>query len=253
MTPYYESDRAVAEYLLFHYGPDTLQMPWPIGPRSALGFPVRCVRDTFLPEAWPSHARALDIGCAVGRSTFELSASCREVVGIDASQALIAAAQHLQSAGSIEFDIRQEGSVSHRTRVSIPVGSHPDRMVFQVGDALQLAPDLGVFDLVLAANLLDRVPSPRRLLEVLRSLVVPGGQLVITSPYTWLEEYTPTDEWLSSPEEPTVQALARHLPGFRLARRLDLPFLIREHARKYQWSVAEATVWIAPSEHTLIQ
>ena len=23
----------------------------------------------------------------------------------------------------------------------------------------------------------------------------------------------------------------------------DLPFLIREHARKYQWSVAQATIW----------
>jgi hypothetical protein len=23
----------------------------------------------------------------------------------------------------------------------------------------------------------------------------------------------------------------------------DLPFLIREHARKFQWSVAEATIW----------
>jgi hypothetical protein len=23
----------------------------------------------------------------------------------------------------------------------------------------------------------------------------------------------------------------------------DLPFLIREHQRKFQWSVAEATIW----------
>jgi len=31
---------------------------------------------------------------------------------------------------------------------------------------------------------------------------------------------------------------------FGLQRTLDLPFLIREHARKFQWSVAMATVWI---------
>lgn len=253
MVPYYESDQAVAEYLLFHYGPDPLQMPWPDGPLSALGFPAHCVRETFLSDSWPSNARALDLGCAVGRSAFELSAACREVVGIDASQALIAAAKRLQSTGSVEIDIRMEGSVSHRTRVTCPPGCHPDRVAFEVGDALQPRSDLGAFDLVLAANLLDRVPSPRQFLQVVRTLVVPGGQLVLTSPYTWLEEYTPREEWLCSPEEPTVQVLARHLSGFRLARRLDLPFLIREHARKYQWSVAEATVWIAPSGDTLIQ
>ena len=36
--------------------------------------------------------------------------------------------------------------------------------------------------------------------------------------------------------------------GFRsvnvtLRQTLDLPFLIREHRRKYQWSVAEASLW----------
>ena len=33
-------------------------------------------------------------------------------------------------------------------------------------------------------------------------------------------------------------------PHFTMVRTLDLPFLIREHARKFQWSVAQATVWI---------
>ncbi len=28
------------------------------------------------------------------------------------------------------------------------------------------------------------------------SLIVPGGLLVITTPYTWLEDYTPKELWL---------------------------------------------------------
>jgi hypothetical protein len=36
------------------------------------------------------------------------------------------------------------------------------------------------------------------------------------------------------------EALGRE---FRLERRVDVPFLIREHARKFQWSEAELTVW----------
>jgi len=32
-------------------------------------------------------------------------------------------------------------------------------------------------------------------------------------------------------------------PAFTLEKRVDLPFLIREHARKFQASVAEGTLW----------
>jgi hypothetical protein len=31
--------------------------------------------------------------------------------------------------------------------------------------------------------------------------------------------------------------------GFDLAHSEDMPFLIREHARKYQWGCSHATVW----------
>ena len=41
------------------------------GPRDALFYPIRCVSD-FLPAIGVVE-RALDLGCAVGRSTFELS------------------------------------------------------------------------------------------------------------------------------------------------------------------------------------
>jgi hypothetical protein len=38
--------------------------------------------------------------------------------------------------------------------------------------------------------------------------------------------------------------LHSHLsPHFVLELRLDMPFLIREHARKFQWSVALGTRW----------
>ncbi len=31
--------------------------------------------------------------------------------------------------------------------------------------------------------------------------------------------------------------------GFELAHAEDMPFLIREHVRKYQWGCSHATVW----------
>jgi uncharacterized protein (DUF433 family) len=42
----------------------------------------------------------------------------------------------------------------------------------------------------------------------------------------------------------TFDWLQHHLsPHFTLEHRLDMPFLIREHARKFQWSVALGTRW----------
>jgi len=78
----------------------------------------------------------------------------------------------------------------------------------------------------------------------------PGGQLVITSPFTWLEEFTPRSEWLGGffrAGQPlkTLDALHFHLDrAFALIATRDMPFLIREHARKFQWGIAQATVWI---------
>jgi hypothetical protein len=59
-----------------------------------------------------------------------------------------------------------------------------------------------------------------------------------------MESYTPKSEWLTSETESAFQALHRILsPSFELLEQKNLPFLIREHARKYQWSIAEATLW----------
>src|SRR6478609_7618732 len=85
MSLIYETDKILAEYLLFHFGSADEILPlgraWPSGMREALAFPVRTAA-CFSAE---SAARGLDLGCSVGRSTFEMSRNCEEVVGIDFS------------------------------------------------------------------------------------------------------------------------------------------------------------------------
>ena len=63
-------------------------------------------------------------------------------------------------------------------------------MQFTVGDACDM-PALGRFGCILAANVICRLPDPMKFFVRLPDMVVPGGILVIISPYTWLEEYTP--------------------------------------------------------------
>ena len=120
-------------------------------------------------------------------------------------------------------------------------GCHSRRILFETGDATNLRGDLGAFDIVHAANLICRLPEPIVLLDRLPSLVKPGGTLVLTTPCTWLGEFTAPEKW---PDGPTLEWLQRSLtPAFTIERSLDMPFLIRETSRKFQWTVAEASVW----------
>ena len=65
------------------------------------------------------------------------------------------------------------------------------RVRFYSGDACNLPMELGQFGMVLAANVICRLPDPMAFLNRLNDLVVPGGIVVITSPYSWSEQYTP--------------------------------------------------------------
>lgn len=247
---FYETDKAVSEYLLFHYGTSEEILPYPGGPVSALHYPVRCVVECIDSGLLPYEARALDLGCSVGRSSFELARLCNSVVGIDYSERFIEAANAMKNSGSLRYRRVDEGELTTELEARIPEGIERARVSFQQGDAMALPDDLGKFDVVLAANLIDRLENPRDLLNALPGLMNPGGQLVISSPYTWLEEYTPRENWLGGVEQKnrvrsTLEGLEAVLASYFVkVREMDLPFLIREHARKFQWSVAQGTIWI---------
>ena len=241
MSAIYESDKILAEYLLFHFGAEqeilTADRSWPAGMREALDFPIRTAAH-FSPGVVK---RGLDLGCAVGRSAFEMSRRCEEVIGIDFSHAFIHAAEALRNGETLTYDRREEAALATSLAARIPAGVDHSRLVFQQGDAMALPDDLGQFDRVHAANLLCRLPEPNRLLARLPGLVKPGGELVLATPCTWLEEFTPPENW---PVAGTFEWLQTTLaPAFSLALLTDEPFLIRETARKFQWTTSLVTVW----------
>jgi putative 4-mercaptohistidine N1-methyltranferase len=243
-TPFYESDAAVEQYLLFHYGTPAQICPLLPDARTACGFPARCVSEPLRRITLEKQARALDLGCAVGRSSFELRRHFAEVVGIDFSARFVAAAERMREERAVTVRVAGESAAMEEMRLELPAELRGDEVRFERGDACDLRADLGVFDFVLMANLIDRLPDPARCLARLPELISEGGWLVITSPYTWMEDYTPREKWLHGGGRGAVSALKEKLePSFALREVFDLPFLIREHRRKYQWSVAEASVW----------
>jgi putative 4-mercaptohistidine N1-methyltranferase len=241
MNPIYESDRLLAEYLLFHFGTADEILPpdrqWPAGMLGALEFPKRTVAH-FSSGRVPC---GLDLGCAVGRSTFEMARTCDHVTGVDFSHAFIHAARALRRGDALAYERLDEASIRTSLIARPPVGVDGKTLDFLQGDAMNLPADLGAFDRVHAANLLCRLPEPMRLLVRLPDLVKPGGELVLATPCTWLEEFTPPENW---PPNGTFEWLkASLIPDFSLVRQAEEPFLIRETARKFQWTTSMVTVW----------
>ncbi len=244
----YETDRSLSEYLLFHYGSPE-EITGDLLAIDPLNFPARCVSECVDASQLREDSRGLDLGCAVGRGTFELARLCRSVVGIDASEKFVRAANQLRDEGVLGYGCIEEGMLTRPCIARVPEEIDRTRVTFEKGDATDLRDHLGQHDVVLMANLIDRLPDPARCLERIPGLLNPGGQLVITSPYTWMEEFTPRPKWLGGYEREgravrTLDGL-RDILGkdFELVRTADIPFLLREHARKFQLSVAQASVW----------
>lgn len=231
--------------MVFHYASAEEQFAYSFGASDALGFPRRCALEGPDYATLPKGARALDLGCAVGRSSFELARACQHVIGVDYSHAFINAANYLKQKGTHTAERLDEGSTTSQIKLSIDPTIDRSRVQFEQGDAQHLRSDLGKFDLVLACNLICRLPEPLLLLNRLSDLIKPGGQLFITTPFTWLEAYTKRSKWLVDGAEDSFFGLRKSLePNFSLAKSWDMPFIIREHARKYQYSVAHASRWI---------
>ena len=241
MSAIYEDPTVLDEYLLFHYGKDDeiLQqgVAWPEGMCRALDFAKRT----------PSHfsaqkvLRGLDLGCAVGRSTYEMSRSCEHVIGIDYSHGFIGAAKRLQSEGELGYFRRDEGNLKTELLAELPSGIDLSRSEFIQADAMHLPEGLGLFDRIHAANLLCRLTDPELLLARLPGLLRLGGELVLATPCTWLEGFTPRKNW---PKEDTLGWLKDKLSdSFELLSKCDEPFLIRDTSRKFQWTRSMLTVW----------
>jgi len=239
----YETDQLVTQYLDFHYGPDLLGVP---------NFPAACVRATMRHVPPDRRRRCLDIGCSVGRSAFEFGRFFEQVDAIDFSARFIQSGVRLQQGDEVLYEVPTEGELTVARATSLArlgLADTAPRVSFMQGDACNLKPISTGYDLVFAGNLIDRLYDPALFLDDIASRIPSGGMLAISSPYTWLEEYTPKSKWLGGRREHgeplgTFEGLTRSLSGrFTLVHREELPFVIRETARKHQYSIADLTLW----------
>ncbi len=124
------------------------------------------------------------------------------------------------------------------------------KVAFWQGDACNLKAQFTSYDFILAANLIDRLYSPKQFLSNIHHRLNIGGVLMITSPYTWLEEHTPRDEWIGGYKKDgenvtTLDGLKEVLgQHFKLMQTpVEIPFVIRETRHKFQHTLSEVTLW----------
>jgi putative 4-mercaptohistidine N1-methyltranferase len=159
----------------------------------------------------------------------------------------------LAEQGVMRYTLTDEGellSYHERTLANLGLEDVRNKVEFYQGDACNLKPSLTGYDFILAANLIDRLYSPAKFLSTIHERLNLGGLLLITSPYTWLEEHTRREEWIGAYKKDgenftTLDGLKLLLgKHFRLVQDpLEVAFVIRETKRKYQHSLAEVSVW----------
>jgi SAM-dependent methyltransferase/uncharacterized protein YbaR (Trm112 family) len=140
--------------------------------------------------------RAIDVGCAAGRTSFAMAAHVPDalVLGVDTNFGLLRMAR-AAALGRVRYPLRRIGLVYDRQdfAVSLPGA---DRVDFWVMDALALPLAPGSADVVAALNVLDCVADPRRLLSELAALLHADSRLLLATPFDWSTRATEPQNWI---------------------------------------------------------
>tara|TARA_R110000796_G_scaffold99567_1_gene207757 strand:- start:14087 stop:16222 length:2136 start_codon:yes stop_codon:yes gene_type:complete len=241
---YYESDRQMSEYAEFHYGDSYFNVP---------NFPKAMAELAIAAMAGRPARTALDLGCASGRASFELARHFQQVTGIDFSARFVGQGAEMAEQGVLRYTLTDEGElVSYKASNLADLGleSCASKVQFYQGDACSLKPQFSGYDLVLAVNLIDRLYNPASFLQTVHERINLGGVLVLASPYTWLEEHTPREQWVGGFKKDgenytTLDGLQDMLGKHfrRVGEPTKVEFVIRETRHKFQHSYSEASVW----------
>ncbi|MBU1558168.1 methyltransferase domain-containing protein [Patescibacteria group bacterium] len=127
----------------------------------------------------------IDIGCSVGRSTFELADKFEDIVlGVDLNFGMLRLAKKILNEKKITYNRRRVRLVYDYE--NFPVNfAKTENIDFWACDALSLPFKSSTFSLALSLNVLDCVASPYDHLISIRNIVNQNGKIIITTPYDW--------------------------------------------------------------------
>jgi len=264
----YETDDSLHMYLGLHYPSSGITegvppiLPHDQSPVHGTHFPQRVANLLTSLNPKRTSNKALDMGCSVGGSSFELAKTFDHVDAFDFSENFINAAKSMQAGEKMDFMVPTEAELFETVEATLEPGVTPEiarKVNFFVGNACkieELPPVKGdggnTYDGIIMSNLLCRLPDPVACLNGLSDIVNPEGIVVMVTPFSWLTDFTPRGKWLGGFLDPVTNEEIRSKDelqsimegnGFSKIHEEEMPLVIREHARKYQYIVSEATGW----------
>jgi SAM-dependent methyltransferase/uncharacterized protein YbaR (Trm112 family) len=162
----------------------------------APGAVARCLERGLSMLPLPGAAPVLDVGCAVGRSTFELAGRGDGLVlGIDLSIPMLRLARSVLRSGRVRYPRRRVGLVYDEREFPVAFAG-TDRVDFWACDALSPPFADRTFGQAVGLNVLDCVASPVALLSRLGCLLRVGGTALLSTPYDWSPAATAPQAWV---------------------------------------------------------
>jgi SAM-dependent methyltransferase/uncharacterized protein YbaR (Trm112 family) len=232
------TEQAVSSaYLDFHYG-DMEDAPAPIRSIADPASYWQTMNDMAQPSRSDHNMLAIDIGCSVGRFTFDLARLYSLAIGIDTNFAPVSLAACFQRNKQVVYERKIHGNVyKEYAKAYVP----PRNVLFMVADALDPPFRAQYFDFVAALNVLDSIRIPLMLIGQIDALLKPGGELLLSSPYEWNADICNPSEWLESDESdgPAMVRLIFEGKMFKemglrfsvLQEQMDVPWILRNHRR----------------------
>lgn len=189
--------------------------------------------------------RALEIGSSTGRMFYEI---CRRWPALEHAT-LVEPSKNLRDAYALIFDgpasapyvpvfkgLGQVAEVRLDTTTIRAAVAHVDRRV--IGQPFADVPDdLGQFDLVVCANVIDQCHEPLRLVDLAIRSTAPGGRVAISCTYQWQCKYR------GLPTRP-IRHLDELFPEpWRLVAEGNLPFQLRVNERHWMRFLSHVCVF----------
>lgn len=186
----YEQDEVVSSYMWSHFG-------------DLLGDELASDAYSQWSELMAPHSGvAIDLGGAVGRFAFEMSAKCDLAVGIDNSVAFIKTARELMQNRQMKIQLKDEGFLTKEATVKLPEEWRSDRVEFIVADAQKIPFRSATVSSLASLNLVDKLPVPiKHLTEMNRITKARQSQFLLSDPFSWSEEAADTTHWLGGKED----------------------------------------------------
>ena len=150
------------------------------------------------PYLTPS-SKILDLGCGVGRLSFELSKTANHVDGIDFTARHIQHCLDLKEQGQLRYAMPTQGDIFDFHEVTLEnlgFEQSPENLHFAQGDGLNLKPQFGDYDLAICHRVIEYSYQPQELLQQLSRRIKPGGVVVLGSSYAWDVTITDLPYWI---------------------------------------------------------